>query len=72
MSAEKFEKTTVKIKEKQVKYGRKQPEIHEACRNFINFCGKKLYDSKFFGNSQSFNEFLISSKIFYNIYSLTS
>ena len=67
MSAEKFEKATVQIKEKQVEYDRKQPEIHEACGNFINFCCKKLYDSKFFGNSQLFNELMISSKTFYNI-----
>ena len=72
MSAEKFEKTTVKIKEKQVKYDRKQLENHEARRSFINFCCKKLYGSKFFGNSHSFNEFMISSKTFYNIYSLLS
>ena len=67
MSAENFEKTTVQIKAKKVKYDRKQPEIHEACGNFINFCGKILYDSKFFGNSQLFNELMISSKTFYNI-----
>ena len=54
---------TEDTKEKRRKFCHKPLEFIDDCENYVEFCKKMSYEW-IYGEAQSFNEFMSSSKIF--------